>query len=130
VTCAPKQVIYAARHEWALYADDIIARRTRLAFLNKNAALQAIPRVVDLMAGELGWDEDRQREETRRCLEYMRHFGGPTPAARDGPTARVATVDDIREAFAKVDVKHAGLIDAMGAQLVAEVRLLRDAPGP
>ena len=57
------EVIYAVRHEWAVYADDIIARRTRLAFLNKNAALRSIPRVVELMAPELGWDEDRQLEE-------------------------------------------------------------------
>lgn len=57
------EVVYAARHEWALYADDILARRTRLAFLNKNATLRAIPRVVELMAQELGWDEDRQHEE-------------------------------------------------------------------
>ena len=38
------EVIYAARYEWAVRADDIIARRTRLAFLNKDAALAAIPR--------------------------------------------------------------------------------------
>jgi glycerol-3-phosphate dehydrogenase len=57
------EVLYAVRYEWAVYADDVIARRTRLAFLNKNAALRAIPRVVELMAGELGWDEDRQQEE-------------------------------------------------------------------
>ncbi len=56
-------MLYAVRHEWAVYADDVIARRTRLAFLNKNAALRAIPRVVELMAQELGWDEDRQYEE-------------------------------------------------------------------
>ena len=38
------KVIYAARHEWAITADDIIARRTRLAFLNKDAAIAVIPR--------------------------------------------------------------------------------------
>jgi hypothetical protein len=38
------EVIYAARYEWAVKADDIIARRTRLAFLNKDAAIAAIPR--------------------------------------------------------------------------------------
>lgn len=40
------EVIYAARYEWAVKADDIIARRTRLAFLNKDAAIAAIPRCV------------------------------------------------------------------------------------
>jgi glycerol-3-phosphate dehydrogenase len=42
------EVIYAVRHEWALTADDIIARRTRLAFLNKDAAIRAIPKVVKI----------------------------------------------------------------------------------
>ena len=42
------EVIYAARYEWAVQADDIIARRTRLAFLNKDAAIAAIPRCVAL----------------------------------------------------------------------------------
>jgi glycerol-3-phosphate dehydrogenase len=39
------EVIYAARHEWAVTADDILARRTRLAFLDKEASIAAIPKV-------------------------------------------------------------------------------------
>ena len=119
------QVIYAARHEWALHADDIIARRTRLAFLNKNAALRSIPRVIELMAKELAWDETRQAAEMHRCIEYMRHFGGPVPTVKEGEeaSARVSTFDDIREAFHKVDFKSVGVIDATGVQLAAEVRL-------
>ena len=38
------QVIFAVRHDWAARAEDIIARRTRLAFLDKEAAIQVIPR--------------------------------------------------------------------------------------
>ena len=119
-------MIYAARHEWALHADDIIARRTRLAFLNKNAALRSIPRVIELMAKELAWDETRQAAEMHRCIEYMRHFGGPVPSVKEGvgSSARVSTVDDIREAFYKVDFKSAGVIDATGVQLAAEVSLI------
>jgi glycerol-3-phosphate dehydrogenase len=73
------EVIYAVRHEWAECASDILARRTRLAFLNKEKALAALPRVVQLMAKELRWSEARQKEEIANCLEYMRQFGGPTP---------------------------------------------------
>ena len=48
-----------------------------------------------------------------RCIEYMRHFGGPT-AARLADTARVSTEHDISEAFHMVDAKHTGLVDATG----------------
>lgn len=77
------EVVYAARCEYAQHAEDIIARRTRLAFLNKEAAVAAVPRVVQLMAGELCWDEEQQQREGRQCLEFLDHFGGPTP--RQGP---------------------------------------------
>ena len=52
-----------------------------------------------------------------RCLEYMRHFGGPT-AAREVDTARVSTAHDISEAFHLVDRNHSGLLDAIGERKV------------
>ena len=54
------EVRYAVRHEYAQTAVDVLARRTRLSFLNAQAALEALPRVVDIMAHELGWDRRRQ----------------------------------------------------------------------
>lgn len=57
------EVRYAVRHEYAQTAVDVLARRTRLAFLNAQAALEALPRVIDIMAGELGWDKTRQERE-------------------------------------------------------------------
>jgi glycerol-3-phosphate dehydrogenase len=41
----------------------VLARRTRLAFLNANVALDALPRVIEIMAEELNWDEDRKKKE-------------------------------------------------------------------
>lgn len=70
------EVIFAARFDWAVRAEDFLARRTRLAFLNKDAAIVAIPRVVQLMGGELRWTPERQQEEVVSCLLFMRHFGG------------------------------------------------------
>ena len=54
------QVLYAMR-EYACTAVDIIARRTRLAFLNVHAAEEAVPRVIELMAKELNWSKDLQK---------------------------------------------------------------------
>jgi glycerol-3-phosphate dehydrogenase len=42
---------------------DVLARRTRLAFLNAQAAFEALPRVVEIMAEELKWGDERQKKE-------------------------------------------------------------------
>jgi glycerol-3-phosphate dehydrogenase len=59
------EIRYAVRHEYAQTAVDVLARRTRLAFLNAQAALEALPRVIDIMAEELSWDRKRQDVEWR-----------------------------------------------------------------
>ena len=50
--------------EYACTAIDVLARRTRLAFLNVQAAHEALPRIVDIMAAELGWDKNRKKVYT------------------------------------------------------------------
>ena len=56
------EVVYAARREAACTVDDVLARRTRLAFVDCRAALASVPRVADLLAAELGWNAaERQR---------------------------------------------------------------------
>jgi len=57
------EVRYAARHEFAQTAVDIIARRTRLAFLNARAAHEALPTIIDIMGEELKWTDERRRKE-------------------------------------------------------------------
>ena len=44
------EVIYGAEREMACTAEDILHRRTRLAFLNEKAAREALPRVEELLA--------------------------------------------------------------------------------
>jgi len=44
------EVGWARRHEMAITADDVLARRTRLAFLDAAAAVAARPRVEELLA--------------------------------------------------------------------------------
>lgn len=57
------EIRYAVRHEYAQTAVDVLARRTRLAFLNAQAALEALPRIIDIMSEELSWDLKRQEKE-------------------------------------------------------------------
>ncbi|KAF8509733.1 FAD dependent oxidoreductase-domain-containing protein [Gautieria morchelliformis] len=69
------EIRYAVRNEYAQTAVDFIARRCRLSFLNAQAALEALPRVIDVMAGELSWTPARKREELRRGVEFLRSMG-------------------------------------------------------
>jgi len=57
------EVVYAVRHELAERVIDVLARRTPLALLDTEAAKQAAPRVLEIMAEELGWDQQRCKEE-------------------------------------------------------------------
>ncbi|KAA0191728.1 Mitochondrial glycerol-3-phosphate dehydrogenase [Fasciolopsis buskii] len=63
-----------ACQEYACRAVDFVARRTRLAFLNAIAAQEALPRIVELMGAELGWDKKRQQEELEHARESGQHL--------------------------------------------------------
>ena len=64
------EVRYACR-EHAVTVEDILSRRTRLAFLNAEAARDAVERVAEIMTEELGWSE----EERARQLAHAQAKG-------------------------------------------------------
>jgi glycerol-3-phosphate dehydrogenase len=72
------EVRYAVRHEYAQTAVDVIARRTRLAFLNAEAALEALPGIIDLMGAELNWDGKRKEVEWNDSVSFLSSMGLPT----------------------------------------------------
>jgi glycerol-3-phosphate dehydrogenase len=65
------EVVYAARHEFAEHASDVLTRRLPLALLDKAAAITALPRVIELMAKELGWTPERRTEEMEISLQRL-----------------------------------------------------------
>jgi glycerol-3-phosphate dehydrogenase len=69
------EVIHAVRNEYACTAEDILARRLRLAFINVNVAAEVLPRVIQLMAAELGWSDDRQKWEFETTREFLLTMG-------------------------------------------------------
>lgn len=71
------EVRYAVRHEYAQTAVDVLARRTRLSFLNAQAALEALPKVIDLMTEELGWDSKRKDVEWKDTVRFLASMGLP-----------------------------------------------------
>ncbi|MGK3741774.1 MAG: glycerol-3-phosphate dehydrogenase [Bacillariaceae sp.] len=68
-------VIWACR-EYACTIEDVLSRRTRLAFLNKDAALEAIPAIADIMAKELGWTADTKKQQIDAAEKYANSYGG------------------------------------------------------
>lgn len=65
------EVIYAAREESACSTTDVLARRTRLAFLDTAASQEALPVVNQLLTKELGWSEERAQEDRLEAEAYI-----------------------------------------------------------
>jgi len=72
------EVRYAVHHEYAQTAIDFLSRRSRLSFLNAAAALEALPRVIEIMGQELSWNKTRRRQEYRRACEQLNSMGLPS----------------------------------------------------
>jgi len=70
-------VRYAVRHEFAQRAVDVIARRTRLSFLNAQAALESLPNVIDIMGEELRWSRQRKEVEWKESVHFLASMGLP-----------------------------------------------------
>ncbi|MEO7796468.1 MAG: glycerol-3-phosphate dehydrogenase/oxidase [Opitutaceae bacterium] len=69
------EVVWAARHEMARTVEDVLARRTRILFLDARAALECAPAVAALMAKELdrpsAWEEQQVREFSALAQGYL-----------------------------------------------------------
>lgn len=65
------EAVYATRYEMAETPLDVLARRTRLAFLDTLAALGSVNRVAEIMGQEKGWSAEEvkaQQEKTRQQI--------------------------------------------------------------
>jgi glycerol-3-phosphate dehydrogenase len=63
--------VWAVRQELAAKPMDVLARRLGLALLDREKALSALPRVVEIMASLLGWDEGRAQAELKEAREAL-----------------------------------------------------------
>lgn len=67
------EVIYVVRYELALTLADVLARRTRIAMLG--VVLDCVETVADLMAHELGWDDEQKAQQIAVFkAEYEREY--------------------------------------------------------
>jgi glycerol-3-phosphate dehydrogenase len=65
------EVVYAVTHEGARHLDDVLTRRTRISIETFDRGVLSAPQVAELMAEELGWDQDRIDEEVDHYLRRV-----------------------------------------------------------
>jgi len=68
------EVVWAARHEMARTIEDILARRTRILFLDARAAIEAAPLVARLLAQELKKSQAWQAKQIREFRHVAKNY--------------------------------------------------------
>lgn len=68
------EVIWSVRNEMARTVEDILARRTRVLFLNARLATEMAPEAARLMAGELGKDAAWEQEQVKAFNETAKNY--------------------------------------------------------
>src|SRR5580698_2323123 len=63
------EVLYAVREEMAGTLDDVLSRRTRATIQRAQPTMDAATAVANLMAPDMGWDEEEAREQVARFTE-------------------------------------------------------------
>ncbi len=67
-------VIRGIREEWACTVEDVLARRTRLLFLDARAAVRAAPQVASIIADEMGYDSNWESEQVKELIELAKRY--------------------------------------------------------
>jgi glycerol-3-phosphate dehydrogenase len=68
------QVIWAVREEMARSVEDVLARRTRVLFLNARAAMQMAKPVAELMATELAGDDAWIAKQVKEFYQLAKQY--------------------------------------------------------
>lgn len=92
------EVLFALRNEYALTPIDILARRTRLSFLNTRAALDALPRVVEIMGNEFEWSSARRKAEYLDAIRFLKTSMGLQTDAEESSGAASSIWNSLKTA--------------------------------
>ncbi|XP_067315339.1 glycerol-3-phosphate dehydrogenase, mitochondrial isoform X1 [Pseudorasbora parva] len=118
------EVQYAIK-EYACTAIDVIARRTRLGFLNVQAADEALPRIVAIMGKELKWTEQKMKEELEAAQKFLHlEMGYKARSEQLSKTTEISLtgqeVARFKKRFYKFDKESKGFITTLDVQQVLE----------
>uniref|UniRef100_H3CZ45 Glycerol-3-phosphate dehydrogenase, mitochondrial n=1 Tax=Tetraodon nigroviridis TaxID=99883 RepID=H3CZ45_TETNG len=117
------EVLYAIK-EYACTAIDIIARRTRLGFLNVQAA-EPLPRIVEIMGKELDWSQVRRQAELDAARKFLYHEMGYRSRSEQLTKTSEINLDyqevvRYKKRFHKFDKERKGFITTVDVQQVLE----------
>ncbi|TWW63782.1 glycerol-3-phosphate dehydrogenase, mitochondrial isoform X2 [Takifugu flavidus] len=118
------EVLYAIK-EYACTAIDIIARRTRLGFLNVQAADEALPRIVEIMGKELDWSQEKRTAELDAARKFLYHEMGYRSRSEQLTKTSEINLDyqevvRYKKRFHKFDKDRKGFITTVDVQQVLE----------
>nr|XP_033799884.1 glycerol-3-phosphate dehydrogenase, mitochondrial [Geotrypetes seraphini]XP_033799885.1 glycerol-3-phosphate dehydrogenase, mitochondrial [Geotrypetes seraphini]XP_033799886.1 glycerol-3-phosphate dehydrogenase, mitochondrial [Geotrypetes seraphini] len=118
------EVKYAIK-EYACTAIDVISRRTRLAFLNVQAAEEALPRIVEIMGKELQWSEQKKMEEIKAAKQFLYYEMGYKSKSeqltdRSEISLSPSDMDRYKKRFHNFDKENKGFITLRDVQRVLE----------
>nr|XP_015813558.2 glycerol-3-phosphate dehydrogenase, mitochondrial isoform X1 [Nothobranchius furzeri] len=118
------EVLYAIK-EYACTAIDVIARRTRLGFLNVQAADEALPRIVQIMGKELNWSQEKRTEELEAAKKFLYHEMGYRSRSEQLTKTSEINLDyqevvRYKKRFHKFDKEKKGFITTVDVQRVLE----------
>ncbi|XP_010884402.2 glycerol-3-phosphate dehydrogenase, mitochondrial isoform X2 [Esox lucius] len=118
------EVRYAVK-EYACTAIDVIARRTRLGFLNVQAADEALPRIVEIMGKMLDWSEQKRTEELEAAKKFLYFEMGYRSRSEQLTNTSEITLDTQEVArytkrFHKFDKDSKGFITTVDVQRVLQ----------
>lgn len=68
------EVIWGIRYEMARTVEDILARRVRALFLDAKAAIEAAPVVAEMLAEELGKDDEWQHQQVAAFTQVASNY--------------------------------------------------------
>jgi glycerol-3-phosphate dehydrogenase len=112
-------VVWACR-EYACTIEDVLSRRTRLAFLNKDAAEEAIPAVADIMAKELGWSDKVKKQQIAAAEEYVSSYGGRISETSHSKL-KSAKYQSLKDVFDALNTSENGFLDVQEVREVAQI---------
>ncbi len=68
------EAVWSIRNEMARTIEDVLARRLRMLFLDAAAAIEAAPKVADLLAAELHRDEEWKRMQLVQFMKLANQY--------------------------------------------------------
>lgn len=90
------EIQYAFTHEGAIHLDDVLHRRTRLAYEYADGGLGALPEIVEIAQSSLGWSPSTAQHEIELC---RRRAAAAAAAAAEPDDASAMRVREAAEAI-------------------------------